>query len=252
MAASEADFDGVEALAKMARESVDFSQKRLSFADQCAAFCALYHGKLPLSVVAMAFDITKATASLIGGCLRDDPAPFVHVVDVRHGEVLDKIENRDPNLHRSVSRRPRYQAVAREFNRLGADEFTKRYYTDAVHNRISEARRSLRRDDLRGHAGSNPAAAKFSFKNYGRIPCLDNYYRIAWLKAGVSEFEGWHYSICDENGAALPMGWDWTAFFDPINNEARAFRTSKEAYEGICEMNGVPIPFKKIGRPSNA
>ena len=252
MASEATNFDGAAALEALARDGADFSQKRLSFSDQCAAFCALYHGKLPLSVVAMAFDITKATASLIGGCVRDDPDPYVEIVSFKDGVLQDEIENRDPNLRRSSSRRPRYQAVAREFLHLGAAEFTRRYYTDEVHSRISNARRLLRRDDVRGHAGSNPAAAKFSFKNWGVIKCLDNYYRISWLKAGQSEFEGWHYSICEENGLALEMGWDWTAFFDPINNEARAFRTASEAYDAIHEMNGVPSPRKKIGRPRNA
>ena len=112
-------FDGAAALADMARDSVAFSQQRLSFSDQCGAFCALYHGKLPLSVVAKAFDITKTTASLIGGCLRDDPAPLVRSLSLTNGAVEEKTENRDQIRRRSVSRRPRYQAVAREFLALG-------------------------------------------------------------------------------------------------------------------------------------
>ena len=48
-------FDAVAVLAEMARESAGLRQKRLSFPDQCAAFCVLYHGNQPLSVVAQAF-----------------------------------------------------------------------------------------------------------------------------------------------------------------------------------------------------
>ena len=46
------------------------NQARLSFRERCGAFCALYQ-KTPHSIVARAFGITKATASMLAGCLPD-------------------------------------------------------------------------------------------------------------------------------------------------------------------------------------
>ena len=124
--------------------------RKLTFAEKCGAFAALYSGYRN-QVVARAFGISVQATSKLSGCLEYDPDPYkrevVEVVDDQHRvELVERvtphdhnaINNRNPNRHRH------YQDVGREFEALGAEEFIRRYYTERIHKRIILAKVQLR------------------------------------------------------------------------------------------------------------
>jgi hypothetical protein len=124
--------------------------RKLTFAEKCGAFAALYSGYRN-QVVARAFGISVQATSKLSGCLEYDPDPYkrevVEVVDEHHRvELVERvtphdhnaINNRNPNRHRH------YQDVGREFEALGAEEFIRRYYTERIHKRIILAKVQLR------------------------------------------------------------------------------------------------------------
>ena len=76
----------------------------------------------------------------------------------------------------------------------------------------------------------------------------DTHYRIDWVPKGRLEFEGWHYSPCNEDGKSLEGGeYDWVYYIE--GEEARAFRTSAEAYDAFSHSTALESPRPKSGRP---
>ena len=121
-----------------ALEGEKVGARKLTFAEQCGAFSALYAGVRNM-VVARAFGISLQCASKISGCLEYDPDPYRAVEDVEGKILMDHNRNR-----RSLKRHHYYQTVAREFEALGREEFDRRYYTERVLNRIIVAKAELR------------------------------------------------------------------------------------------------------------
>ncbi len=124
--------------------------RKLTFAEKCGAFAALYSG-VRNQVVARAFDISVQATSKLSGCLEYDPNPYrtevVEVVDDQHRvEVIERQILRDHNSlnNRNPGRHRHYQDVGREFEALGAEEFIRRYYNDRTHKRIILAKEQLR------------------------------------------------------------------------------------------------------------
>ena len=121
-----------------ARETSGRSRK-LSFRQQCEAFAFLYGGFRNIDV-ARAYGITKATASYISGCLRDDPTPVRTRLKLEGGEVSEESYVSDHNARRDPRRYRHYEDVAREFEALGMEGFNERYLTQAAWERFRAAR----------------------------------------------------------------------------------------------------------------
>jgi hypothetical protein len=267
-------FDAAKALAELrAGLRPQANQAKLSFSERCGAFCALYQ-KTPHSIVARAFGITKTTASLLAGCLPEGMDHRVKTMGFEERTVMDTsyqgedgngvpykatvpvdvIIDYDPNRKRNPSRKLRYQDVAREFIHLGRDGFFARYYTDSIHERLIRAKLLAGSEDLgAGQNGANRNAAKFSFKYYGPVRCAEQFYRIGWIAAGKLQFEGWHYAECQEDGSRFgDQDYNWLDYFNEDTQEARAYRTSAEAFDAIFTAHGLESPRPKPGRPKAA
>jgi hypothetical protein len=265
-------FDAIKALSELrAGLRPQENQAKLSFSERCGAFCALYE-KTPHSIVARAFGITKTTASWLAGCLPDGIDHRVKTIGFEDRTVSDEsadgafykanapqivsvpvdvIIDYDPNRNRNPNRKLRYQDVAREFIHLGRDGFFARYYTDSIHERLIRAKYQAGNEDSgRGQNGANRSAAKFSFKYYGPVRCGEKFYRIAWVPAGKMQFEGWHFTECQEDGSRFPeQPYNWLDYFNEDTKEQRAYRTSAEAFDAIFAHNGLESPRPKPGRP---
>ena len=133
-------FDPLEALAKRAAASIDGTGRKLTLFDKCAAFACLYGGTKS-SVVAKAFGLSSASVSYLAGCRPiDDRKPVTITID--DGQRLHSETHTPPNLNmrRSSDRKPRYQDVAREFDRLGEDHVP----PHLLHRRYRRAHRTHR------------------------------------------------------------------------------------------------------------
>ena len=127
------------------KEGEPWGGRKLTFAQKCGAFAALYGGARNM-VVARAFDLSPVTVSKLAGCLESDPEPYrrEYKVDAQTGEEVSYNIKRDHNRHRARNRALHYQDIAEEFYNLGRDEFTKKYYTTLTHARIVAAKESIR------------------------------------------------------------------------------------------------------------
>ena len=140
-------FDPTSELRKIAQGEGRIGGPKLSFAEQCAAFAALYEG-IPNRVVRRAFGIGAQATSNLSGCLPHDPDPYVReLVAEPDGEdkvrMVERIIPRDHNDRRYPSRYRHYQNVALEFEALGKDEFIRRYMTPEIVDRLTAARRAV-------------------------------------------------------------------------------------------------------------
>ena len=182
-------FDPLKALAKRAAASIDGTGRKLTLFDKCAAFACLYGGTKS-SVVAKAFGLSSASVSYLAGCRPiDDRRPMTISFDVRQQATDDKgyllvepapdnkesfppaqrtpimvtktitetITPTNLNMRRSSDRKPRYQDVAREFDRLGEEMFLRTYYTADIDARIERIERNRPKPgDDRTPFSSNP------------------------------------------------------------------------------------------------
>ena len=246
----------MEALAKRAAASIDETGPKLRFFDKCAAFACLYGGTKS-SVVSKAFGISSATVSYLAGCRPiDDRKPVTIAFDVRQ-QATDKngflvVEERqrvnDPvipvmvtkttyetitptnlNTRRSSDRRPRYQDVAREFDRLGEEMFLRTYYTADIDARIGriEAGRPKPGDNrtpfsFNSKADSHAGVHNFGVNQFGVEECI----RIVCN-------QGWMYAGCNPDGSKLGEQWNWI-----YDDNDKPFRTSKAAYEHYLQFTG--------------
>ena len=142
-------FNPREEMRKIAELERTIGGPKLSFAEQCAAFAAMYEGA-PNRVVRRAFGISAQTASKLAGCLEHDPEPYRReMVEVitddanRKVEMVERLTAHDHNGRRNPARFRHYEIVAREFEALGAEEFCHRYLTPEMVDRLTAARRRL-------------------------------------------------------------------------------------------------------------
>jgi hypothetical protein len=131
----------------MAELKVDepYGGRKLTFTQKCGIFAALYGGARN-AVIARAFGLTPQTVSKLAGCLENDPDPYRYEYQPGQNQDLDTPVRvmRDHNRNRRVRRLLHYPDVAREFEALGRDEFTRRYYTPRIHEQITNAKHDLR------------------------------------------------------------------------------------------------------------
>jgi hypothetical protein len=249
-------FDPLEALAKMAAASIDGTGRKLTLFDKCAAFACLYGGTKS-SVVAKAFGLSSASVSYLAGCRPiDDRKPVTIAIDVRQQATDDKgyllvepppdnkesfppalrtpimvtktitetITPTNLNMRRSPDRKPRYQDVAREFDRLGEEMFLRTYYTADIDARIERIEQNRPRpgDDrtpfsFNPKADSHAGVHNFGLNQFGVEECI----RIV-----CDPKRGWMYDGCNPDGSKLGKQWNWT-----YDDNDKPFRTSKAAYE---------------------
>ena len=217
-------FDPLEALAKRAAASIDGTGRKLTLFDKCAAFACLYGGTKS-SVVAKAFGLSSASVSYLAGCRPiDDRKPVTITID--DGQRLHSETHTPPNLNmrRSADRKPRYQDVAREFDRLGEEMFLRTYYTADIDARIERIERNRQKpgDDrtpfsFNPKADSHAGLKSFGVNQFGVEECI----RIV-----CDPKRGWMYDGCNPDGSKLGEQWNWT-----YDDNDKPFRTSKAAYE---------------------
>ena len=137
-------FDGVAAFEKMKRENPDMfkphrNAPRLTHEGQCQVYAALYVGDIQ-SVVAKAFDVSRATVSLIAGCRNDRRKPVTFEI----GEHSETLQTKNLTRRHSDGRKVRYSHIEDEFDSLGEAEFIRRYYTSYVQSRIKNAKSQIK------------------------------------------------------------------------------------------------------------
>jgi hypothetical protein len=141
-------FNPIEELRKIADASRSMGGRKLNFAEQCAAFAALYEDTPPM-IVRRAFRISPQTASKLAGCLAYDPDPYVRETaeeidkDGSNYRVVQRITPHDHNDGRKAERVRHYDAVAREFEALGREEFIHRYMTPRIVEKLAAARHEI-------------------------------------------------------------------------------------------------------------
>lgn len=191
--------------------------RKLSFFDRCAAYAALYMGARP-SIVAEFFSLSETSVSFIAGCRNDTRAPFTNEIGT---------PSTDPNLtrDRSPSRKPRYQDVAAEFDRLGELEFIKTYYHSTYRDSIVALQNGPRKQP-------KPDPAARDCEGVHEIPGGDVWVTVRWI--GGADDGGWAWSDCEANGDRGANSWTGRELFDR-QEKFKPYRTSKAALDGAKE-----------------
>jgi hypothetical protein len=218
------------ALAKLVQGQVERKGRKLSFYEQCAAFCALY-GKLDSNVVAKAFGISPTAASQIGGCLQTDPRPYTIELATEGLEVVErKAFHRDMNKNRMADRKQRYQRVAEEFNRLGEEAFFDKYFPPEMATRMAKAKYDLEQERVvRKRQGSDPRANEGPDETTilnGEV------IRVALYPESEDTPPGWYVV-----GEHMPLGKEMIE-----GGDRHPFPNKQAALKGAWTMNGYDAP----------
>jgi len=244
-----------ELLAELVRSQPDFAARKLSFSEKCGAFAALYGGAHN-NVVARAFNVTPTTVSLLACCLRDDPDPDRKRLLYDPHNPNRKI----PGGYRlsSPSRKAHYRDVAAEFRALGEQAFNDKYYRP-IHDRLMAARREVKAKAPRVmYTGSNPAAGKYAFNNFGVISPSpsdpDMHFRVDWWRFAQTEKTGWYFGECRDDGKKLDENEPVQPHGDSNSNDPDdlPFRTSALACDAAYAWAGEESPRPRPGRPRRA
>lgn len=191
--------------------------RKLTFADQCAAFAALRQFA-EFNGVAKVFNLSRTSVSYLAGCLTDDRAAFENT----DGGIYD------PNLtrNRMPDRQPRYRAVAVEFNRLGEQEFIRRYYTQRLHNLLLDAqpKPKLPQNRLPPNLQANTYAGVHDFGE------------SLWIIIEYLPDAGWAWCECEKDGDIGTNKWkgseeDPSQPFEPFKTSNAALAHAKTIYE---------------------
>ena len=186
-------------------------RRKLSLEGQCTVYACLYQG-IHYSIVAEAFGVTRATVSAIGGCRDDEREPVIMEVG-GHTEKLYTnclAKRRDPDRHR------RYQDVAQEFERLGEDEFFRRYFTDDVVDLMRTAKARMKHSDAT-HAG------------------VHHFYEYEPEHIFIDRYDnGWAYAGCKIDGSMIHDHFAWTKDdnHNPFKTSEAAYKHAKKTYKG--------------------
>ena len=157
-------FNPREEMRKIAESERTIGGPKLTFAEQCAAFAAMYEGA-PNRVVRRAFGISAQTASRLAGCLEYDPDPYRTTFN-KKTDLVSGREAHDHNGRRNPARFRHYESVGREFEALGAEEFIHRYLTPEMVDRITAARHEGRSEN--GIKGRRPYDPRRDDPHYQR------------------------------------------------------------------------------------
>jgi hypothetical protein len=208
------EFDIDKAVATLrAAAPIQKSGRKLSFTGKCAAYGALHCGAKPYAVAAV-FGLSETSISFLAGCRTDDRAP---------------LEDLDGGLHdlnltrgRRGDRRPRYQDVATEFERLGEREFLRRYLTPSIYERIVAAQ-------------SQPKNTAHNFKpnpNADKLRGVHDFGEGLWIRVEwIPPDHGWAWCECEKDGDIENNRWKGRELDEP-GKPFTPYRTSKDALDG--------------------
>jgi hypothetical protein len=207
-------FNPQSAIAELVAGQAQHLGRKLSFPQKCAAFYALNMGVKP-AYVTKAFGVTPGTTSNLKRAGRA-PSPD-------HGNYQGGF-------------RPRYPEIAREFERLGAEAFRNRYYTDDVHTQLMRIKYEAEETgDNRTPQGPNRNADRFSWDKIGAFQCGNSWWRVDWTYGPGGP--GWRSTDCLPNGQQ-PEGQE-TMYQGLEANDGsgqappKPFARSKFAYDGV-------------------
>jgi hypothetical protein len=197
--------------------------RKLTFSEKCGIASALKKG-VSHTVVAKAFNLSRATVSLLANCLQPG---------AKH-----------------------YPDVYRELQTIGPQRFHEKHYTREMHYRLKRVRDGLiqldenQTDIAPGQPGPDPRATKYagefllpdnsSWKIFFR-PSDDNHIPTGWYFMMLAADGHPPLGITEFHGAERIRGADG---HEP-------FRTSADAFDGLYAVNGWPNPRPKPGRPKN-
>jgi hypothetical protein len=218
----EAPFNPESAVRELAGAHHERTGRKLSFSDQCALFYAVMN-RIPPRTVAKTFAVTMTTVSLIGGCLARDPRP--RTVEMGDGSTW---RNRDMNANRNPNRVKRYRRVANEFERLGEEEFARRYYTHDIHTRLMRVKHDIG-NAARPGRGPNLQADKHA----GRHDFPD--WGVSYDIVVRDDPPGWYIEGESNQGH---FSWGREQLRGAIGREP--FASSTDALDGIWELSGFP------------
>ena len=202
-------FNAHTAVRELAKLAPSRAGRKLTFARKCGAYAALYNG-VSAALVAEEFRLSKTSVSHLAGCREDQRTETVMTV----GPYTETFPNPSLTSRRHPDRKPRYQDVAAEFARLGADAFLDRYFTEQLHRAL------IGRIDR--PAVADPNASQFAgvFSQSAEIPHMPDvmeHYLIAWHD------DCWQFISCNEDGELSNSVWSGEFEKD------KRFKTSNEA-----------------------
>ena len=211
------DDSASEALREIALMAPRKNGPKLHFPALCAAYAALLENISP-ALIARVFGLSKTSISYLGGCRADTRPPVTMELPDIDGRPPRTYTVGDLNITRgrSPDRKPRYQEVAREFNRLGYDLFKSTYFTEEWQRRLKAAAQT--------HLTGDPAAAFYAFVNYGPVNVNGDLFRIDWRE------NGWRFAQCQEDGSP----WRDEYFYQGDDND-KPFMTSDAAYKYLTK-----------------
>jgi hypothetical protein len=218
------------ALAQLVQGQRERRGRKLSFTDQCAAFCALYDG-VDSIVVARAFGISQTAASQIGGCLQTDPRPYtIGAGHDENGHVIEKVlRHRDMNRHRMPDRIQRYQRVAEAFNTMGEEAFFAKYFPSEMITKMYDAKHAIEGErSKRIRAGANLEADEGP--DFVTLPDGQIIYVIKY-SGDEERAEGWYIK------GPIPLGREILEGGDPL-----PFKNKRAARAAIWRFNQYDVP----------
>jgi hypothetical protein len=114
----------------------------------------------------------------------------------------------------------RYRDVAREFERLGLEEFGRLYWTPEYDDRLARFRMGKQKpfDQMRG-SGPNPTADQYQRSHESP----DGGFTVRWMPG---------------------HGWIWTSDINELVYSEKPFRTSTAAYDAYWQTMFLPNPRK--------
>lgn len=216
----ETDFDPLVESRLQADRYPSRHGRKLEFDQRCEAYAALYQGVAQV-LVATAFGLSRQSISALTNCRRDTRRPVTMELPGYTDEGTPIIRDYvvgDLNITKlrrpKAYRKPRYQEVAAEFNRLGETAFIQAYYTPYLKARIDEAAKKRPVYGL-----PDPDADQYAFASIGAFEAGD-WFRIDWRD------EGWRYAVCKPDGSPR---WD-DAFHYKGDDKEKPFQTSTAVF----------------------
>jgi hypothetical protein len=204
-----------EELAQWARDNPPLYGRKLSFPEKCGIAYALRSKGVTHDNVRDAFNLSRATVSLLAGALNPEGT--------------------------------RYRDVWNAFYELGEEAFGEKYY-NPLHMRFKRVRLQLThltegQDVAPKQSGPDPRARKYA----GLHTLPDNSrWMIDELVNAPPLPRGWYFALTDGD----EMIWHGEERVRGANGH-EPFRTSADAFDGLYEINGYADqnPRPKPGRP---
>ena len=181
------EFDPLVESRLLANKYPSRAAAKLTLEQRCQAYAALYQGVAQV-LVATTFGLSRASISALTNCRKDTRGPVVMELpgarDIAMGDL-----NMTRLRRSNATRKPRYQDVAREFERLGETAFIQTYFTPHLKARIQEAAKKRP-----VYGVPDPEADRYAFANAGEI--TDKWgekFQINFVATRIGE--GWQFIV---------------------------------------------------------